>query len=126
MPTEKEIRDDIANIYRKIDQCYLSKTDLQKNIEQQQLEITSLGIYMKEDEIRVFGGKKARYERESMLENINRCKDNIKLFLATIDRESENVAKFLHIIEILQEDLKRPNEIVFDASTGQVISDSTK
>jgi hypothetical protein len=116
MATDTEILNDIQHIYKKIDQCYRSKTDITSQINKQREDIIGLQLFIQQDEVRLSEGKKPRYDAESMLANIVRCKDNIVLFEQTIEKEDQAVAKFLEIVKILQDDMARPKEITIDMS----------
>lgn len=126
MVSTQEILDDVMKIYKKIDQCNRSKLDYEQNILKENESIVFLNSMIEEDKIRIENGKRPRYDQESMLQNIERCKNNIKLFRDTINKEDQTIERFNNIIKVLQEDMKRPKEIIFNRDTGVIINDGFK
>lgn len=116
MATDSEILIDIQNIYRKIDQCYKAKEDIAAQIVTEQADIANLEKLISVDLDRISQQKRPRYDVSSMLANIVRCNNNITLFNETILEEDSNVKKFRDIVQVLQDDMARPKEIVIDMS----------
>lgn len=114
MATDSEILNDIQNIYKKVDQCYRAKEDLNAQIARERADIIGLQQFIELDEGRIAAGKKPRFDKESMQANIQRLKDNISLFQETITTEDSNIEKFREIVRVLQEDMARPKEISID------------
>jgi hypothetical protein len=115
MATEQEILDDIANIYKKIEQCYASKEELTQQIQKENEDIIGLKAFIDEDVVRLSQNKRLRYDAQSMKDNIERCKSNIALFKDTISKEDASIKKFHDVIGVLRDDMKRPKEIIIDA-----------
>lgn len=118
--SENEIQRDIEALHRKIIQCGASIINLNEAIQKEEETIRDLNFYIREEKRNV--GKRQKYDILSLEHNINRCEQNIKTFNEVIGRENASIDKFKYMIAILREDLKRPTEIIFDASTGQTIT----
>lgn len=116
MATDSEILADIPHIYEKIDQCYKAKEDISAQIEQEKADIANLEQLISVDLDRISQEKRPRYDVSSMLANIVRCNNNIALFKETILEEDSNIKKFRDIVQVLQDDMARPKEIVIDMS----------
>lgn len=114
MATDTEILEDIKHLYNKIDQCYRAKEDIQTQIEKERADIINLEIFIEADKDRVAANKKPRYDEASMKDNIVRLKNNITLFKQTMEKEDLTILKFKEMITVLQEDMKRPKEIIID------------
>ena len=114
MATDNEILADIQHIYKKIDQCYKAKEDIAAQIEQEKADIANLEKLISTDLDRISQEKRPRYDVSSMLANIVRCNNNIALFKDTINEEDSNVKKFRDIVQILQDDMARPKELIID------------
>ena len=111
---EAEINRDIPLLYDKIAQCHRAISDFERNIEIQNTNIFQYGEYIREDKILVKNGKVPRYSESHMYENIERMNKNIEMFNLSIFKERALILKTSDIIRTLQEDLKRPTEIVID------------
>jgi len=113
MQNEKEISRDIPLLRQKIDRCSRSIVDLQSAMIGEQGKILELDLLIRDEQGRA-EGKRPRYDVVSLQENIERHKRNILTFTETIGKENETIAKVQRIISVLEEDLKRPTEVVLD------------
>ena len=121
----EEIERDITSLYGKIQRCNKTKEDLLAAIQQEHNTVVELNFYIREERRRK-EGERRHYDIVSLEHNINRCAQNIKVFNDTIAREDASIDNFNYMISVLKEDLARPKELVFDAATGQIISDNTE
>lgn len=117
----EDINRDIAALYEKVKRSGASKQDLLIAIQKEREAANELQFFISEDQRRTKKGEHPAYDVGSMRANIDRCHGNISLFETTINKEDENITNFHYMIGVLQEDLVRPCEIVYDAKTGQVI-----
>ena len=116
MSNEQEILRDIPLLHQKVGRCNKAILDLERSIMQEEHDMMALKLAMGEDEVREAQGKRRRYEQASMLANIERHQENIKMFRESISKENETIKKTMDMIAVLEEDLKRPTEIVLDMS----------
>ena len=112
--TEQEILKDIPLILKHISQCNSSIKDLRKHIDGEISYKEELkGLITTEEKLKA-EGKRNRYDVPSLIENLDRCDKNIKVFEETIDKEEGTITKFSSILETLQKDLERPSELIID------------
>ena len=114
MANETEIKRDIPLLYEKIGQCHRSIGDFERAILDEERAMMGLQLDMAKDRERVATGKRPLYEEASMLANIERHKANIETFRASIEKEKASITRFQEMIATLEEDMKRPVEIVAD------------
>lgn len=107
---EEEIQRDLPKLYEKVSLCHKAILDFERNIMVEEKSISELEKYIDLDTDRTSSGKKARFDSESMLVNVQRHKDNISLFKEYIEKETLHIEKFEEIIEILKVDLARKPE----------------
>lgn len=113
-PNETEIKRDIPLLYQKISQCHAAKSDYERAILDEERAMMQLQLFMMEDKNRVAVGKRPLYEEASMQANVERHKANIETFRESIRKEDEAIERFQGMIATLEEDLKRPVEIIAD------------
>lgn len=119
----EQITKDIAALNLKIERCNKSKQDYLSHIEKEKESITELNFYLREDS-RLPTGAKKRYDADSLVQEINAHYQHINLFGEMILKEDRTISQIKGMIDVLTEDIKRPKEIIFDAKTGQIISQS--
>ena len=117
-----EIKRDITALYSKIERCNHSKGDLLIAIQKEKETITELQFYIRENTRRIKLNQPPVYDNEAMENDIIRCHANMELFEKTIRREDDTIADINHMITVLEEDLARPKEIRYDATTGNVLT----
>ena len=112
--TEQDILKDIPLILKHISQCNYSIKDLRKHIDGEISYKEELkGLITTEEKLKA-EGKRNRYDVLSLIENLDRCDKNIKVFEETINKEEDTITKFSSILETLQKDLERPSELIID------------
>jgi chromosome segregation ATPase len=114
MANETEIKRDIPLLYEKIGQCHRTIGDFERAILDEERAMMGLQLEMGRDRERVAAGKRPHYEEASMQANIERHKTNIETFRASIEKEKASITRFQEMIATLEEDMKRPVEIVAD------------
>ena len=108
---EADILRDIPIIYSKIEICNGSIKYYEDAILKEKVNIEELNTLIKNEEEKIVLGLKKFFDIASLQNNISRCLNNIKTFNTSIVKEQDTIDKFKKIIEVLQEDLKRPKEI---------------
>lgn len=111
---EVEILRDIPRLYEKIAACNATKASLQEGVFKERELIEELHFYIRADADLVKVGLKPRYETAAMEENIVRHRKNIELFKEKMANEDSLIASVKEIIKVLEQDLKRPEEIIID------------
>lgn len=113
-PRHEDILRDIPKLHERIMQCERSKLDYERNIIVEEGSISQLQMLILEDELRLQNGKRTRYDKSSMLANVDKHRINISLFKSKIEEENSYIEKFQYMIKVLEDDMNRkPTEIIF-------------